>query len=84
MYVCKESIKHVYVDPLVWSNLQGAVYVETNKPIKVEEVTTSTIEKIKNAIIGGPKEENNESIEESFNIDHFLSFVTENGLILEE
>lgn len=38
-YECMEPIKNVYVDPLVWNgNLQGAVYVETNKPIKVEEM----------------------------------------------
>ena len=38
-YECKVDIKEVYVDPLVWNgNLQGAVYVETNKPIPVEEM----------------------------------------------
>lgn len=37
-YECKENIKDVYVDPLVYSKYQGAVYVETNKPIKVEEM----------------------------------------------
>ena len=37
-YMCKENIKDVYVDPLVWSNVQGAVYVEINKPVDVEEM----------------------------------------------
>jgi len=37
-YKCKSNITSVYVDPLVWANIQGAVYVETNKPIPVEEV----------------------------------------------
>lgn len=88
MYICKENIKHVYVDPLVWSNLQGAVYVETNKPIKVEEVTESSIDKIMNMITGGRHKAESEEkpVDESadFDIDHFLNFVTENGLILED
>jgi len=37
-YECVENIKDVFVDPLIWSKGQGAVYVETNKPIKVEEM----------------------------------------------
>lgn len=38
-YECKVDIKDVYVDPLVWNgNIQGAVYVETNNPIPVEEM----------------------------------------------
>ena len=38
-YECKRDIKEVYVDPLVWNgNLQGAVYVETNNPVPVEEM----------------------------------------------
>lgn len=86
MYVCKEKIKYVYVDPLVWSNIQGAVYVETNKPIKVEEVTKSSINRIMNMITGGKKDDSKEEpVEESaFDIDHFMGFVTENGLIPEE
>ena len=37
-YECKLDIKDVYVDPLVWNgNLQGAVYIETDKNIPVEE-----------------------------------------------
>ena len=38
-YVCKSKIKQGYVDPLVWAGVQGALYVETNKPIPVDEVT---------------------------------------------
>lgn len=38
-YECKLDIKDVYVDPLVWNGkLQGAVYVESDKPIPVEEM----------------------------------------------
>lgn len=38
-YECKDNIREVYVDPLVWNgNLQGAVYVTTDKPINVEEM----------------------------------------------
>lgn len=84
VYVCKEDIRQVYVDPLVWSNLQGAVYIETNRPIKVEKVTNKTISEI----LSKPKREkerisSNESTE-GFDMNEFLDFVTENGLILEE
>ena len=37
-YVAIDGPREVYVDPLVWAPFQGAVYVETEKPIKVEEV----------------------------------------------
>lgn len=38
-YECKQDIRDVYVDPLVWNgNIQGAVYVVTDKPIPVEEM----------------------------------------------
>ena len=37
-YMVKVPVTDVYVDPLVWSGIQGAVYVETEKPIPVEEV----------------------------------------------
>jgi len=37
-YRCKDNIQDVYVDPLVWNQFQGAVYVTTNKEIPVEEV----------------------------------------------
>lgn len=82
MYLCKEDIRQVYVDPLVWSSMQGAVYVETNKPIKVEKVSNKTIAEI----LSKPKREkekiSNESTD-SFDQYSFLKFVTENGLILE-
>jgi hypothetical protein len=38
MYKCKENIRVAYVDPLVPNFKFGAVYVETQFPIKVEEV----------------------------------------------
>ncbi len=38
-YKVKGEIKDAYVDPLVWANIQGAIYVETNKPIPVEDIT---------------------------------------------
>lgn len=38
-YRCKDKITDVYVDPLVWNQFQGAVYVTTNKEIPVEEIT---------------------------------------------
>ena len=38
-YKCLENIKQAYVDPLVRNGLLGAVYVETDKPIKVDELT---------------------------------------------
>lgn len=41
IYVCKEKIRKVFVDPLVWNATMGAVYVETTKPIPVEELTKS-------------------------------------------
>ena len=37
-YLCKDNIKDVYVDPLVWNKRQGAVYVVTNNEINVEEL----------------------------------------------
>lgn len=72
IYLCKEKIKQVFVDPLVWSNLQGAVYVESNKPIKVEELTASNADKIIST-----------SEQTSVNFEHLLNFVTENGLALD-
>jgi hypothetical protein len=42
-YEAKEDIKDVYVDPLVWSISQGAVYVETNTSIPVEEVDDNIV-----------------------------------------
>ena len=97
MYVCKENIRKVYVDPLVWSNLQGAVYVETNKPIKVEQVTKATLGDLIKKITEKPEKEkiSNESAcievedymtecaeDRDFDFDDFFGFVTENGLKL--
>ena len=91
MYVCKEPIKRAYVDPLVWSNIQGAVYVETNKPIKVEKVTSQGLGDIIKKLTQKPETERitNESIIEceedrDFNFDDFFGFVTENGIIIAE
>ena len=74
MYLCKENIKSVFVDPMLGGYASGAVYVETNKPIKVEEVDRSK-----------PAKDDDKKLEESaFDVDHFLDFVSENGLILIE
>lgn len=80
MYICEAPIKQVYVDPLVWSSIQGAVYVETNTPIPVKQIETSMIKKI----LDGIKTKDG-TVEEStdFNFDHFLQFVTENGLVMD-
>ena len=37
-YICKQDIKEAYVDPLLWSYIKGAIYVESNKPIPVEDI----------------------------------------------
>lgn len=70
-YMVKKDIKDVYVDPLVWSNTQGAVYIETKSPVEVEEM-------------GIPKEdvENKQETanESGFDIDSFLTFVSEMGI----
>lgn len=66
-YLCKKDIKEVYVDPLVRSNIMGAVYIETMNPVSVEEI--------------GLK--NKEIEESEFNFEDFFKFVTENGLVLE-
>ena len=78
MYVCKEKINYVYVDPMLWGPASGAVYVETSKPIDVDELDTEDDAK-------EVKKNNDEALEESaFNFDDFFSFVTENGLTLSE
>lgn len=46
IYQCQKDIKEVYVDPLVWTNLQGAVYVETTNPIPVQEINKNFLDKI--------------------------------------
>ena len=74
-YECKKDIEDVYVDPLVWSNIQGAVYVELNSPVDVEEV-------------GINKKENESKKEditnESFDFDDLFGFVSEFGLTIDE
>lgn len=73
LYLIKQPITSVYVDPLVWSYAQGAVYIETNKPVPVEELTNQNKESIINKIIPN---------HESFDFEDFYQFVTENGLII--
>lgn len=85
MYLCKEKIKNVFVDPMLWGYASGAVYIETNKPIPVEEITDSKkAEDAKEKNDNAFKEEALLEDETEFNFDHFFEFVTENGLILEE
>ena len=72
MYLCKQDIKQVYVDPLVWNYAQGAVYIEINKPVPVEELRKND------------KEEQKDVVEESFNFEDFYNFISENGLMIEE
>jgi len=77
MYVCKEKLKNVFVDPLLWGYASGAVYVETNRPVKVEKVDKSKAEEL--------KEKNDDAFDESaFDFEDFFGFVSENGLILTE
>lgn len=78
-YMCKKDISSAYVDPLVWSSVQGAVYIETNKPIEVDEVGIPKKEDARDNV--ETKETKNESV---FSADEFINFVTENGLTLEE
>lgn len=76
MYVCKKNIKQVYVDPLVWTSLQGAVYVETNQPVDVQEINNGIIDKIL---------DKETPVEESCNIDldEFCKIFSESGLELD-
>ena len=37
-YVVRENIRTAFVDPLIWLYPQGAVYIETRFPIKVDKV----------------------------------------------
>jgi hypothetical protein len=37
-YVSKENIRTAFVDPLLWAPTQGAIYIETDRPIEVEEI----------------------------------------------
>lgn len=86
-YIVKQPIRNVYVDPLLWGYASGAVYVETNNPIKVEQITDrDRADKIKKRNDNAFKEEALlEEVEGEipFNVDHFLNFVNENGLVLE-
>lgn len=75
MYICKEKIRYAYVDPLVWSPIQGAVYVESNKPIKVEELTSAKAKKM-------VEDENIKTESTEIDFDNFYNFVTENGFII--
>lgn len=79
IYKCKEKIKSAYVDPLLWTSLQGAIYIETTRPIRVEEITSKLdiLRSIPNKL---------SSANESTNIDfnNLFNFVIENGLILDD
>ena len=61
-YKAKEDIREVYIDPLAWAPFIGAVYVETDKSIPVEQIDYKTSE---------PDKSNNTESENSnnFNID---------------
>lgn len=76
MYIAKKEIRDVYVDPLVWANLYGAVYVETNTPIPVDQVSTSLLSKLLDRI----EKSSNSKLNESFDIRELYNFITENGL----
>lgn len=78
-YKVTQPIREVYVDPLVYTNLQGAVYVETNTPIPVEELKQENIvKKVVSTVTGQNREEPKN---ESFDFDDFYEFVTEFGMI---
>lgn len=82
LYLCKKDINQVFVDPLVWSYLQGAVYVESTTPIPVEELTDKNKSSILGSLSKSNDEKDEENIEEGFNFEEFYEFVTENGLQL--
>ena len=85
MYLVKEPVRQVFVDPLLWGYVSGAVYVETNKPLKVEEITDKEkADEVKEKNDNAFKEEALlEEVEEEIPFDNFLNFVNETGLILE-
>lgn len=58
-YVITERIRDVYIDPLVWAPFQGAVYVETDTSIKVEEVGLKAKAK-------SPAKDKDKKLDESF------------------
>ena len=68
IYVCKEKIQQAYVDPLVWTNFQGALYVETDKPIKVEKLDKTNIKTYWNKITS-------KAVTESFGIFESVRFI---------
>ena len=47
MYMVRENIRTAYVDPLISMYFHGAVYIETNLPVKVDEVSMGTSKPIK-------------------------------------
>ena len=75
MYMCKQKLRNVFVDPLLWGYASGAVYVESNKPIKVEEIDPKTAEVL--------KKRNDDALNENtnFNTDSFVGFATMYGSI---
>lgn len=92
IYIAKKDIRDVYVDPLVWNKLQGAVYVETNTPIPVDELTEGMAKELLTKIsdkaiqvIGNPDApvpDIDKIVDKEF--EDLFEFVTTNGLILME
>ena len=81
-YKVTKQIREVYVDPLVYTNIQGAVYVEGTTPIPVEQIKQDNIlKKVASTITGNKEEPKEEPKNESFNFDEFYEFVTEFGII---
>lgn len=56
-YRVLENISMVYVDPLVWSYPQGAVYVETDQPIKVDLIAKEERDVKKESVIDDDSKE---------------------------
>lgn len=79
-YVASPNITEVYVDPLVSLKAQGAVYIETNKPIPIRDasqdsITTNDMTANKSVKLAP------DNIKESggyFDMESFLEFVIEN------
>ena len=58
-YEAQKEIKEAYIDPLVFAPFQGAVYVETTRPIPVKEVNGGIIgaaKDIAKKVVGGGKD----------------------------
>lgn len=49
-YKAQKEIKEVYVDPLVSLTIQGAIYIQTNRPVPVKEVEGGTISVVKDLV----------------------------------